>query len=145
MALLARRDSESPLTPLRREIERMFDDWTWPRSLDFEPLSPPIELTESDDEVVVRAQVPGLKKDDLEIELIDGGLTIRGETRDTKEEKKKSFYRSEFRYGRFSRTIPLPSGVDATKAKAKLDSGVLELHVPKTEEAKKHTRRIAIS
>jgi HSP20 family protein len=143
-----KQEPETAVTPFRREMESLLGDWRWPRLSDFwetELMSTPrIELSETDDEVVIRAQVPGIEKDDLDIEVLDGSLNIRGETRQREEEKKRSLYRSEFRYGAFSRTIPLPTGVEPSKAEAKLESGVLELHVPKADEAKKHARRIAI-
>ena len=142
---LTRRERESSLTPLLKEMDRMLSEWNWPRTFDVEKATPPIEVTESDNDIVVRAQVPGMKKEDLQVEILDGSLNLRGEVRETKEEKEKSFYRSEFHYGSFSRTVPLPSGVDTAKATAKLTEGVLELRIPKTDEARKRTRRIQIA
>ena len=144
MAFSTRRGSDSLVRPFLREMERLNEDWPGSRIRDLEPSAPPIELSETDDEVVLRAQVPGMKKEDLDVRVLDGSVSIRGEAKETKEESKEGLYRSEFRYGGFSRTVSLPPGVDVGRAEAKLESGVLELRLPKTEEARKSARRIEI-
>jgi HSP20 family protein len=129
-------------------MERVFDElgrWRWPSWMEEEgTFMPAIEVGETDDEVVVKAQVPGMKREDLQVELLDGSLTIKGEAKEEKEEKKKSYYRREFSYGQFARSIALPSGVDTSEASAELRDGVLNVHVPKTEEAKKHSVKLTI-
>jgi HSP20 family protein len=138
------------LSPIRREMERMFDDlgrrWrpSWMMEEEEGDVVPAVEVSESDDEVLVKAQLPGMKKDDIQVELSDGGLTIQGEAKEEKEEKKKNYYRREFSYGRFSRRIGLPRGVDTSKASAELKDGILNVHLPKTEEARKKSVQLTI-
>jgi HSP20 family protein len=149
MALMTRK--EGAVLPFRREMERFFDElggrrWpSWPAWMEeVEAVTPAVEVGETDDEFFVKAQVPGMKKENLDVEFSDGALTIKGEVKEEKEEKKKSFYRREFSYGHFARTVPLPSGTDPSKAKADLRDGVLNVHVPKTAEAKKRSVRVDI-
>jgi HSP20 family protein len=137
-------------------MERMVDEmgrWRWPSWMERWPSSmeeeegsfaPAVEVSESDEEVSVKAQVPGLKREDIEVELLDGSLSIKGEAKEEKEEKKKSYYRREFSYGQFARRISLPSGVDTRKASAELKNGVLNVRIPKTEEAKKQSVKLEI-
>jgi HSP20 family protein len=137
-------------------MERMFDDlgrWRWPAWMERWPslteeeevsFMPAVEVGESDDEVFVKAQVPGMKREDIQVELSDGSLTIKGEAKEEKEEKKKSYYRREFSYGQFARRVSLPSGVDTGKATAELHDGVLNVRLPKTEESKKKSVRLPV-
>jgi HSP20 family protein len=133
----------------------MFEDlgrWRWPSSMESWPtwtetkgeFVPAVEVGETDEEMFVKAQVPGMKREDILVELSDGSLLIHGEAKEEKEEKKKSYYRREFSYGEFSRRIALPSGVDTGKASAELREGVLSVHIPKTEAAKKQSVKLAI-
>ena len=149
MAISSR--SERALTPIRREMERVFDEigkgrWpAWPAWMEEEQgLSPALEVGETDDEFFVKAQVPGMKREDIEIELSESALMMKGEAKEEKEEKKKNYYRREFSYGRFARTVPIPSGADTSKASAELKDGVLNVHIPKTEESKKHSVKLDI-
>jgi HSP20 family protein len=116
----------------------------WPSLTEEEAFLPAVEVGESDDEFFVKAQVPGMKREDIQVELSDGSLAIKGEAKEEKEEKNKSYYRREFSYGQFARRISLPSGFDARKAKAELRDGVLNVHLPKTEEARKQSVKLEI-
>lgn len=149
MALMTRK--EGALVPFKKEMERFFDElggWrrpSWPAWMEEgEVLTPAVEVGETDDEFFVKAQVPGMKRENLSVDLSEGALTIKGEAKEEKEEKKKSYYRREFSYGHFARTIPLPAGAEASKASAELHDGVLSVHVPKTAEAKKRSVKVAI-
>lgn len=106
--------------------------------------SPQVEVFRRGDQLVVRADVPGVNKDDLHVDVEDDVLTIRGERRDEREEREEGFYRSERSYGEFYRAIPLPEGTDAERCEATYENGVLEvtLPVPKQEERKR--RRIPV-
>jgi len=104
---------------------------------------PSMDLVETDDELVLRADLPGLDRDDVEIEVKDNVLTISGERKAEHEEKGEGFYRVERASGRFSRSLGLPQGVDASAVAAKFDRGVLEVRIPKPEERK--PTRIEIS
>jgi HSP20 family protein len=95
---------------------------------------PAMDLTETDDSLLLRADLPGVSEDDVEIEVKDGVLTISGERKNEHEEKGEGFHRVERSFGRFSRALNLPDGIDAEQVEAKFDNGVLEVRVPKPEE-----------
>ena len=103
---------------------------------------PAMDLTETEDHFVLRADLPGLSEDDVKIELEDSTLTVSGERKAEHEEQKAGAYRLERAFGSFSRTLTLPQGVDPNGVTANFDRGVLEVRVPKPEQRK--PRRIAI-
>jgi HSP20 family protein len=103
---------------------------------------PPMDLVETDDHFVLRADLPGLTEDDVTIELEDNVLTLAGERKAEHEEKKEGFYRVERSFGQFRRSLTLPEGVNAEAISASFDKGVLEVRIPKPEERK--PRRVAI-
>ena len=105
--------------------------------------SPAIEVSRRDGSLVVKAELPGLSKDDVKIELTPDGLLIQGEKKEEHEEKKDGVVRSERRYGRFVRLIPLPEGANTEQANAQFNNGVLEVTVPVAEE-KSQRRQIPI-
>ncbi len=139
------------------EMDRMFDSLfgrTWPRSW-MQPLMPSwpempsismrmpkVDVIDRDDAVLVRAEVSGVKKEDLEISVGDDTVTIRGCTRHEEKEEKADYYRSEISRGEFSRTVTLPCSVDSDKSTAKLENGLLELTLPKLEKSKRHTIKV---
>ena len=104
---------------------------------------PAMDLVESDDDFVLRADLPGLSEKDVNIELEDNVLTVSGERRSEHEERKEGFYRVERASGSFSRSLTLPEGVNPEAIKAGFDRGVLEIRIPKPEERK--PRKVAIS
>jgi HSP20 family protein len=106
--------------------------------------APQMELFQRGNELVVRADLPGLTPDDVEIEIDDGVLTISGERRQTAEDRQEGFYRSERSYGSFSRSIPLPEGVDEDAVGARFDHGVLEVTVPMPQSQRSRGRRVQI-
>jgi HSP20 family protein len=106
-------------------------------------LEPPAEVAESDGDVIVKLEVPGVAKDQLHVSVAEDEITVRGETRKETEEKKKSYYRQEIRYGAFERTMPLPADVDPAKASAELKDGILKITLPKAAQAK--ARRVDVS
>lgn len=138
------------------EFEHFFDQIVprgWLRPLRWErPLTaelsalearmPHLDVIDRDDEVVVKAEVPGVKKEDLHIALTGNRMTIKGETRHEEKEEKGDYYRCEISRGVFSRTITLPADVDDTKAKAEMHDGMLEITLPKLEQAKKRDIKI---
>jgi HSP20 family protein len=103
---------------------------------------PSMDLVETEDSFVLRADLPGLSEGDVAIELEDNVLTVSGERKAEHEEKKEGFYRMERSFGQFRRSLTLPEGVDAEKIAATFDKGVLEVRIPKPEERK--PRRVAI-
>ncbi|HEX2125082.1 MAG TPA: Hsp20/alpha crystallin family protein [Thermoleophilaceae bacterium] len=103
---------------------------------------PAMDLVETDEHFVLRADLPGLSEEDVSIELEDSVLTVAGERKAEHEEKKEGFYRVERSFGQFRRSLTLPDGVDADGITASFDKGVLEVRIPKPEERK--PRRVAI-
>jgi HSP20 family protein len=106
-------------------------------------LEPAAEVAESDGDVIVKLEVPGVAKDQLHVSVAEDEVTVRGETRKETEEKKKNYYRQEIRYGAFERTVELPADVDPTKASAELKDGILKITLPKAAQAK--ARRVDVS
>lgn len=148
-----------PFASLRREIDRLFEDFPfggWPRPLarfDIEPFwrgmagfgaVPAVDIAEKDNEYEVTAELPGMEEKDIDVKFADGVLTIKGEKKEEKEEKKKDFYLSERRYGSFQRSFQVPAGIDADKIEAKFVNGVLTVRLPKTPEAQKAEKKIEI-
>ena len=103
---------------------------------------PSMDLVETEDHFVLRADLPGLSEEDVSIELEDNVLTVSGERKAEHEEKKEGYYRVERSFGQFRRSLTLPEGVDAEGINATFDKGVLEVRIPKPEERK--PRRVAI-
>jgi HSP20 family protein len=138
--------------PAFGSFERMFDDFfgrRWMRPAGWErpfaelPAFPSVDVIDRDDELVVRAEVPGYKKEEIEVSVADGLLTIKGETRAEEKVEKGNYYRCEISHGAFSRSIGLPAAVDDTKAKASMKDGMLELTLPKREKSKRHSISIS--
>ncbi|HEY2769177.1 MAG TPA: Hsp20/alpha crystallin family protein [Solirubrobacteraceae bacterium] len=104
---------------------------------------PAMDLVETEKDFVLRADLPGLSEEDVQIELEDNVLTIKGERKAEHEERKEGYYRVERSSGAFSRSLTLPEGVDAEAVEASFDRGVLEVRIPKPEQRK--PRKVAIS
>jgi HSP20 family protein len=109
-----------------------------------EEFAPSVDIFEEGDDVVVKAEVPGMSKEDLDVRLDEDTITISGEKKAEEKVEKKGYYRHERSYGSFYRSFRLPAEVQTDKAKATFKEGILEVRVPKTEEAKKKTKRIMI-
>jgi HSP20 family protein len=130
-----------------RDMERMMDSFfdrrmrpwwpeRWLRADEMEISAPAVDLFEEKDDIVVKAELPGIEKDNIEVNVADHHLTIKGEKKKEEEVKEENYYRCERSYGSFLRTIELPKDVKADKVKAAFKNGVLEVRLPKTEEAK---------
>lgn len=98
--------------------------------------APSVDISETEGEYQIKAEIPDVKKEDVKVTLEDGVLTIQGERKHEKEEKGKKFHRIERSYGSFVRTFSLPDVIDEEKVKAEFKDGVLNLHLPKSEKAK---------
>jgi len=107
--------------------------------------SPQVEMFERGENIVVRADLPGLTKEDVNVEVADNGITIEGERKKETEEKGEGYYRSERTYGRFFRRLPLPEGVKADDAQATFNNGVLEITMPATKPEPRKSRRLKIA
>jgi HSP20 family protein len=128
--------------PFSNEFNRLFDTLFQPASTSSQRWAPAMDLVEADDHFVLKADLPGLSEDDVTIEVQDGTLTLSGERKSEHEKREKGWYRLERSFGRFSRSLTLPEGVDADRIQASFDKGVLEVRIPKPEERK--PRRISI-
>jgi HSP20 family protein len=127
--------------PFSTEFNRLFDTLFQPVNSS-QRWAPAMDLVEADDHFVLKADLPGLADDDVNIEVQDGTLTISGERKSETEKREKGWYRVERSFGRFNRSLSLPEGVDADRIEASFDKGVLEVRIPKPEERK--PRRIEI-
>ncbi|RIK45801.1 MAG: heat-shock protein Hsp20 [Chloroflexi bacterium] len=126
---------------LREAMNRLFDDaFTRPVSASgISSVIPAIDLYQTNDEVVVRASLPGLKADDVQISVTGEALTLRGEFKTANEKKDATWHIRENRFGAFERTIMLPTDVQTDKAKADFENGVLTITLPKAEAVKPKT------
>jgi HSP20 family protein len=139
-----RHDAPTPLRSLQTEIDRLFEDFfdvgvgmssraAW---------IPAVKVSEGQNNICVDAELPGMDVDDVEVTIINNVLLLRGERKEEQGEDRENVLRREFSYGVFTRQIPLPSDVDAERAEARMEKGVLHLVLPKAESAKQ--RRIEI-
>ena len=152
----------SPFTFMRRfseEMDRLFEDfgfgrgWLAPgfeggldrlRTLGGASWAPQVEVIEKDNQLIVRADLPGMSKDDVQVDIDDNSLVIRGERKTEREENEEGYYRSERSYGSFYRQIPLPGGVNTENATAEFRNGVLEVLLPTTNRAREERRQIEV-
>lgn len=134
------------LATLRDEFNRLFD-WTAPTrdSGFFSGWTPALDVYDDKDHFVVKVEVPGMKKEDIEISLHDGTLTVSGERKSEHEEKAGQTYRSERFFGKFQRSLTLPAAVDAGKVSASYKDGILTVQLPKAEEAKPRQIEVSVS
>jgi HSP20 family protein len=142
---LVRWDPGRELDSLQSDMNRLFDSFfggRTPTGVGNRRWMPAMDLVETDETLILRADLPGLGKDDVEIEVKDNVLTVSGERKTEHEEKAEGFYRAERAFGRFSRSLSLPEGIDADRVSASFDRGVLEVKIPKPEERKPHRVQI---
>jgi HSP20 family protein len=109
-----------------------------------EELSPSIDIFEENNDVVVKAELPGVKKEDIDVTLTDDTISIAGEKKKEEQVEKKNYYRWECSYGSFVRTFTLPVEVQTDKVKTQFKNGILEIRIPKTEEAIKKEKKLKI-
>jgi len=150
-----------PFESLQREINRIFDDFdrgfwaspfrrsmfdlepTWPRQLAW-TTAPAVDVAEKDNAYEVTAELPGMDEKNVEVKLVNGSLTIKGEKKEEKEEKNKDYHVSERSFGSFERSFALPEGVDTDKIEANFNKGVLTIRLPKKPETVKPEKKIEI-
>jgi len=130
---LARWDPFAELSELRTRFDRMFDQFDGRERV----WTPAVDVVRDDGNLVIHAELPGIRPEEVKIEVEDDILTVSGEHEESKDEKDKHYVRRERRYGSFSRSMALPSGVDAKKIKAKTHDGVVEVTIPLPKEGKK--------
>ena len=127
---------------LNRHFDNLYPDYGFDEMS--ENLSIPVEVRDKKDEYDVRAELPGVKKEDLDIEINDNYLTISATKSEEKNEEEKTYKKSEFSYGEFSRTLYIPQDVDTDKIDAKLEHGVLKLVIPKLNKEDKSIKKITV-
>jgi HSP20 family protein len=153
--LVPSRSARDPFALLRQmtsELDRAFEDWPtfrWPTPgvvTSPEPVawSPKIDVFERGNRLVTRVDLPGMKREDVSVEVTDGHLALSGERKRETEEKKDNFYRSEREYGSFYRAVPLPDGVKLEDVKATFSEGVLEVSVPLPARPEANVRKVQI-
>jgi HSP20 family protein len=147
----AKSDTFGEMEKKFRDLERRLDDifsenwgmpsrWElpeWSRLRKLKLTRPSIDIVDRDDDIMVRADVPGVNKENLDVSFTDNTVTIKGSIREEKKEKKGDYFRNETMKGSFSRTVYLPSDVDGSKAESAFKDGVLEVLVPKVDKAKR--------
>ena len=142
---------EKNFQELERRLEEAFSDgwrfpsrWElpdWSKFAKLKNLTPKVDIIDRDDDILIRADVPGVRRENLNVTLTDNTITIKGKTSEEKKEEKGDYFRSETMKGAFTRTVYLPSDVEGGRAESKFENGVLEVVVPKLEKA----RRIKVS
>ena len=147
------RAERDPFSLIRAEVDRFFNEpgWTgfrWPAFRFGRPAEeawrPQVDVFEKDNRLITRIDLPGLKKEDVKVEVTDGYLAISGERKKEEEEKGDQFYRCEREYGSFQRAVPLPEGVKLEDVKATFADGVLEVSVPLPAKPEAAVRKVAI-
>lgn len=137
MAKITRWQPYNELVSMRRDMDRLFDDFfSSPLAVNSGLNQPSIDLIQTDDEIIIKATMPGLDPDDLDIQITGDTLTLSGESKEEEEIKEAKYHLRERRYQSFSRSIQLPTMVVADKAEADMKNGVLTLTLPKAEEVK---------
>jgi HSP20 family protein len=127
--------------PFSTEFNRLFNS-LWEQNAVSQRWIPEMDLVETEDHYLLKADLPGMKQDDVSLEFNDGTLTISGERKSEYERKEKGFFRLERSFGKFSRSLTLPEGIDPDKIQAEFHDGVLDVRIPKPEERK--PRRIEV-
>jgi len=144
---LARWDPFSEMRRMREDMESMFEGFWRPPMLfpwTIEGAAPCIDVYERDNNVIVKAEVPGLKKEDIEVTATEDSISLRGEFKREEEMREEGFYRHERRAGKFYRTIPMPAAIKPDEVKATFKEGVLEVAAPKAEEARAKEKRVPV-
>ena len=128
---------------LNRNFDSLFTEYMYSAD-EMDKLAIPVEIKEKDKEYNVRAELPGVKKEDLDIDIDKNYITINAKKEEEKEENAKSYRKSEFRYGEFSRTVYCPQEIDVEKTKAKLEHGILRSEAPKLAAEKENIKKLTV-
>ncbi len=121
------------LSEVERTMEQLLPRRWWPEAEEYE-VAPAVDVYETDDEVVIKAELPGTKKEDVEVTATEDRVVLSGESTTTEEVDEENYYRREMRYGSFRRSVALPHAIDPEAVSAKFADGVLEVRAPKTPE-----------
>ena len=140
--VLVRWQPFSEMETLRREMDRMFDELAGANSQITQTWTPAIELLDTNESIILRAEIPGIEGKDLDVHVTREAVSIAGETRKPSQQQEGRFFRSEFRYGKFQRIINLPVSIQNDRVQAEFKNGILTLTLPKLEEVKKKVVKI---
>lgn len=148
MANITRFDPLGEMVSLRHAMDRLFEDsfvspMSWRTIGNGEAVTPPLDVHETEDHLVVTASLPGIRPDDVEITMVGQTLTLRGEFKADEHVQREQYLYRERRYGTFNRTLQLPVRVEGDKAEATFNDGILTLRIPKAEEVKPRQIRIS--
>ena len=121
-----------------------FPAWPRLRFPEWEEVRPSVDIFDENGNVVVRAELPGMTKDDIDVTLTENTLKISGSKKKEEKVEKKDYYRAECSFGAFTRRFSLPAGLETDKVQATFRDGLLEIKIPKTEEAKKKTKKVKV-
>lgn len=127
---------------LNRHFDSYYPEFGYDEDMD--KLSMPVEVTDKEKEYDIRAELPGVKKEDLDIDVEKNTITIRAKKEEENEEGSKGYKKSEFKYGEFSRSVYLPQDINIEKTEAKLEHGVLKIQAPKMYETKESVKKLAV-
>lgn len=127
---------------LNRHFDSLYPDYGYE---DMEKLSMPVEITEKTKEYDIRAELPGVKKEDLDIDIDKNHITINAKKEEENKEDTKGYRKSEFRYGEFSRTVYFPQEIDVEKTSAKLEHGILRIEAPKLAAEKEGIKKLTVN
>lgn len=127
---------------LKRSFDSVFPEYVLDKET--KGLTIPVDIKEFDDEYKVRVEVPGIKKEDIDVELNKSYMTISAKKEEAKEEKNKKYHKTEFAYGNYSRTIYFPHEINVSESEAHLDNGVLRLDLPKLISKEEETKKIEV-
>jgi HSP20 family protein len=143
---IIRWDPFDEIMSMRESMDRLFEDFFSRRPRQSGPLvwQPAVEIAETDTEVVVKAELPGIDPKHVEVNVTGDTLTIKGEAKAEQEEKRRNYYRRELRYGAFQRAIALPIEVKGDEAKATFRHGILEVKVPKAERVRPKSVKVEV-
>ncbi len=144
---LIRWDPFDDLASLRESMDKLFEEFFTrrPRGQVLMTWQPAVEVFETDNDVVVRAELPGIDPKHVDIAVTNDTLTIKGEARAEQEDKGRNYYRRELHYGSFTRALALPDGVNGAQATASYKNGILEIRVRKSERAKPKTVKVEVA
>lgn len=144
---LARWEPFSELRRMREDMDRLFQTMSVPGMIapvEIMRAFPAVDVFEKDNQVIVKAEAPGLKKDDIEVTATEDAISLKGEFKREEETKEEGYFRREMRSGRFYRTIPMPSAIKPDDVKASFHDGILEITAPKAEQIEAKEKKIEI-
>ena len=137
-------DPFKELQALQERIDKLFEESMRGREIAPAAWTPAVDIYETDDAIILEAELPGMNEKDIEVKIEDNVLTIRGERKFEEERKEENYYRMERFYGTFQRSFTLPSNVDTDKVKAEYKKGILKVTLPKKEQAKPKQIKIEV-